>query len=68
MQRYTNLTLTCNDGWKILKVFFIITFAFVSAGNVVGTEKHCYPQHLTLECLDVVNGKKSLNNLLSLPS
>lgn len=48
MQRYTNLTLTCNDSWKMLKVFFIISFAYVRAGNVVGTEKLCRPQHLTV--------------------
>lgn len=51
MQRYTNLTLTCNDGWKILKVFLIISFAYVRAGNVVGTEKLCHPQHLTVLCV-----------------
>lgn len=48
MQKYTDLTLTENDGWKILKVFFKISFAYVSAGNVVGTEKHCNPEHLSV--------------------
>lgn len=48
MQRYTSLTLTCNDGWRISKVSLIVSFAYVRAGDVVGTEKLCRPQHLAV--------------------